>query len=502
MPAGRARPPSPWCCPPGASVRWRGTDGYFYLYLSGESCALQGAEGFRAGQAVARIIPPAEGEEPPWQVDLYGEDDTPEDGKKARSIPRRRAQFRATKVEMEAYAGGELSELKRPPPPFGLLQRSGFLPRRPPSSGNAAAAARPPRAPALADVQSSVRPPDRVMATSPAGDAGGLPPAATSRPAELAVDLPGVGVATSGPSQPGQSIPSGAGVTPGSILPEDATATGPSSPKRDPMLVPTQLQRNRPASADPGGSAPAPDDSPSTVPSVAQLPPGGTAQPPSIDLAPIEGGPAGVPGIGVPNLTPNPANQLPEIEALPGQPDSGTNEPPPVARPNQGPPAFQIPVTPGTQRVTRIGPRGGRPLDIRRIAVMPDRTEIFVCRGGVNIITNADKLGTVDIEADQAVIWRAPGSKDGEPIQGPNGEWIDDANKQPMEVYLEGNVIIRQDQRQYAGKGDQRTLRATRLLQLPQRSLPGVRRRSSTSSPRACWPPTSSGRRASSSSIP
>ena len=27
-----------------------------------------------------------------------------------------------------------------------------------------------------------------------------------------------------------------------------------------------------------------------------------------------------------------------------------------------------------------------------------------------------------------------------------------------MEVYLEGNVIVRQDQRKWAGKGDQRTL--------------------------------------------
>ncbi len=32
-----------------------------------------------------------------------------------------------------------------------------------------------------------------------------------------------------------------------------------------------------------------------------------------------------------------------------------------------------------------------------------------------------------------------------------------------MEVYLEGNVVVRQDQQKFAGKGDQRTVRAPRL---------------------------------------
>ena len=46
---------------------------------------------------------------------------------------------------------------------------------------------------------------------------------------------------------------------------------------------------------------------------------------------------------------------------------------------------------------------------------------------------------------------------------GPNGEtWVDDAN-QPMEVYLEGNVVVRQDQQKFAGKGDQKTIRRPRL---------------------------------------
>src|SRR5262249_20315182 len=35
--------------------------------------------------------------------------------------------------------------------------------------------------------------------------------------------------------------------------------------------------------------------------------------------------------------------------------------------------------------------------------------------------------------------------------------------KQPFEVYLEGNVVVRQDESKFAGKSDQRTLRAPRV---------------------------------------
>jgi hypothetical protein len=89
--------------------------------------------------------------------------------------------------------------------------------------------------------------------------------------------------------------------------------------------------------------------------------------------------------------------------------------------------------------------------------------EVYVCRGGINIVTRAEKFGIIDIEADEAVIWRGPDREKGKAARGPNGEYIEDANKQPMEVYLEGNVVLRQDQNKFAGRGDQRTLRAPRL---------------------------------------
>ena len=61
------------------------------------------------------------------------------------------------------------------------------------------------------------------------------------------------------------------------------------------------------------------------------------------------------------------------------------------------------------------------------------------------------------------MIWRGPEANKGEPSAGPNGETWVDSSSQPMEVYLEGNVVVRQDQQKFAGKGDQRTFRAPRL---------------------------------------
>ncbi len=438
--------------------RWVGTDGYDYVYLAGKSCSLQGADGLRSSYAVVRIVPLSQGEQPRYQIDVFAEDDVPDAGRKARAIPHQRARFQATKVEMEAYPPrGEITEFKTPPQPFGILQRSGFLATRKPTAPNGTVSTR--SSPSRPDSLSAVQSPVGNTATTQAGNASLVQAAAPSgRPAPV-LDSTANGIASPDASPTGTAGPTPIEMTSEAVRPDVAPATRPPDPKLDPMLVPTQLQRNRPPAVDSEpSSAPL-----SQAPSVAQLPPGGTAQPPSIDLAPIEGQPEGVPGVGVPNLTPKPAVQPPEIEALPGQGDRSVEEPPPNSPPVRGPLPNLAPITPGTQRVTSINTRGGRPLDIRRISVLPDGTEIFVCRGGVNIVTRADKLGIIDIEADQAVIWHGPSREKGEPIQGPNGEWIDDADKQPMEVYLEGNVIVRQDQRKWAGKGDQRTLRAPRV---------------------------------------
>ena len=183
-------------------------------------------------------------------------------------------------------------------------------------------------------------------------------------------------------------------------------------------------------------------------------------RPSSVDLPPIEG----LPGVQVPALPTNPSDQPPAVEPLPvpGRPEPGAagTEVTPPARPGVAP---FVPIMPGSQRVTFIQPRSGRELDIQQVMVTPDGYEVIVIRNGVNIVVQAPgQFGIIDVEADQAVIWRGPDPQEGETQIGPNGERIED-NRKPFEVYLEGNVIVRQDQRKFAGRADQRTLRAPKV---------------------------------------
>jgi hypothetical protein len=122
-----------------------------------------------------------------------------------------------------------------------------------------------------------------------------------------------------------------------------------------------------------------------------------------------------------------------------------------------------LPILPGTQRITDIRPRTGQTLDAD-IRTTPDGVEVWVIRNGVNLIVEyPGKFGVVDVEADRAVIWRGPDPKDSETQKDELGRDVEDGNRKPMEVYLEGNVIVRQDQRKWAGRADQRTLRAPRV---------------------------------------
>ena len=204
-------------------------------------------------------------------------------------------------------------------------------------------------------------------------------------------------------------------------------------------------------------------DAPGEAPPTAS-PPADGAELPSVDLPPIEG--AKEKEVEVPNLT-NPED-VPRSQPLPGPGDQPAA---PIRRadPGQGqkprttapPPSPTAPILPGSQRVTNIFPRSGRKPDVTFLPEQPDGTRVVIYRGGINMVTKTPQNGVVDIEAESAVVWRHPDPKKGEEVYGPNGELIENAN-QPMEVYLEGNVIFRQDENKVAGKADQRTFRAPR----------------------------------------
>jgi lipopolysaccharide export system protein LptA len=100
-----------------------------------------------------------------------------------------------------------------------------------------------------------------------------------------------------------------------------------------------------------------------------------------------------------------------------------------------------LPGVSGTVRRVRIFQRGAVPFSIESFQ-SPDTSppeQVVLLRGGINLLVDgAKKLGTVDLSADRAVIWTtAVGS----------GEFSTDmlqTEDSPYQVYLEGNIVIRQ----------------------------------------------------------
>lgn len=168
------------------------------------------------------------------------------------------------------------------------------------------------------------------------------------------------------------------------------------------------------------------------------------------------------------------------------------------------------PILPGTQRIINIYPSTSNP-NYRYQQLPPENgyTRVVI-RGGVNIVVNTgtaqrnkeeedkkeeekkaeakkkakgitdskdkDKkegdaakkkgesppaqYGTIDIVSDNAVIWYKLDPEKKSTVTAEGG--VKDDGGKPLEVYLEGNVVIRQDDRLIAGVPDQRTFRADR----------------------------------------
>lgn len=176
--------------------------------------------------------------------------------------------------------------------------------------------------------------------------------------------------------------------------------------------------------------------------------------------------PGGMPPRGpvFPDIDPAPNSSItPRIDSLPSdiqplpQPDDDKN---PVADINVG----DAPFNPNTFRVVRIYQRDGSPLaSYETLATTEQGVEVIVIKGGVNVVTEDKKNGLIDASADSVVIWRGTNPKFNPPRIGPNGERIED-REQRLEMYFEGNVVFRQDERKVQGTGDQKVARANRVF--------------------------------------
>ena len=243
------------------------------------------------------------------------------------------------------------------------------------------------------------------------------------------------------PGTPQPMPPASLNLQPTPPLPRPATGALPAAPQRTAHYGPPE---------DLTSSAAAPAGSSGTAT---------TTIPPPAQANQVPGQPTSLPGEG-------PQPPMPEAPAtgLPPRPDSsvppsgpmqvppGTPPVPPPSQPTPPPPGKPLRATPNFQVIPRQGVRG-----------IPGKTfkgangeTIYILTGGVILqVRNADKIGTIDMEADRVVIWtHSNGETLAETIQHPGGLSSND-----LEVYLSGHVIVRQAPL-VDPKGSERTISA------------------------------------------
>jgi hypothetical protein len=180
----------------------------------------------------------------------------------------------------------------------------------------------------------------------------------------------------------------------------------------------------------------APDDDPSPTGPAFAPPPGREMVPrptPFSDLDQMPGE-----ALNPDDLAPSP--ELPGVPVPPGE----------AAEPAQDP------ILPGTRRFITVGPRDSGPNFSIQSRPGADGMTVVVVRGGVNITAEQPGQGIVDLSADNAVIFSGTGLAGA----GGSGGRTSQAADAPLEVYLEGNVIFRQDLRTQSGDGDQKVVQA------------------------------------------
>ena len=361
-----------------------------------------------AREAVVRIVDESTATDKISRVEVYAEGQVRAAG--AENSPHAKARFvvRGAEVRLKCYQPGRPVEVKSPPWELQIIRRSGL---REPA---ATAAARPTRGATDRSGGPARSSMDLVSAPSP-GSRDIRPP-----PAEFVPVVATQAVVTNPQATPAVAAAPSARASSDDDSPgPDAAARRRSqaAPKRDTMVQRAAATENSAPVASSAGTSTRVDDPQVQQTSAQQVPPT-NAQPPTIDLPPIEGAP---PEVQVPNLTPKPDDVPRDLQPLPG-PDGSLTVPnlrdrrrtPRDGKPPPEPPV--VPIMPGSQRITRISTRSGRPLDSNKLPDTPDGVETWIVRGGINIVTRPPKSGTIDIEADEAVIWRGPDPKKGEPV--------------------------------------------------------------------------------------
>jgi hypothetical protein len=146
-------------------------------------------------------------------------------------------------------------------------------------------------------------------------------------------------------------------------------------------------------------------------------------------------------------------------------PDSGLPQPlPPGDDFLDGDEDVLAPIAPETRRTWSLTPRyGGRPLQFDSFPAADGSTAIVI-RGGVILVSEVAGLGRVDLAADHVVLWTRQSPDGDRPPPNPGGGPTTQDVNQPLEAYLEGDVVIRNDRLQQAGPTDQTIFKADRAF--------------------------------------
>ena len=390
----------------------------------------QGDVSLRSDRAVARIFRTGRADGPVFRVDLYVEGEVRDRGTPGKAYRELRTQLTTrAQVGLDSRVPGGRHALTKPPRALPLLVRAFPKVENKPTPQPQAAGNRP-KPPARPSPES---PTNRTQPRSgPIETSESRPPPRCSRSSRRSSTLPSPAPpAARGPSVP----PSEPGAAPGlDALPfgSDVASAPPSSPPKVDLEVRPAQALKPPGFPDDFSAQPVPDQVPEGgLPPMApnSVPLGPSAAPPVVDEPPTD------------------------LQPLPGVAPAIPRGPP-------GPPPAQV--LPGSQRRTTIYPRGLGEIELESMPVQPDGTQIIIIRNGVNIQTRSVEQGIVDIEADSIVIWRRSEGRQGPARLDYNNQFVDN-NTDPLEFYLEGHVVFRQDMLVQQGKSDQRTYQADRV---------------------------------------
>ena len=368
-----------------------------WFLLEGRSEVVQGDVSLNARDIVAHVVRSGRAAGPIHRVDLYAEGEVRDPAQPDATYPTIRTKLATT----QGLTTAPSVRLRKRPRGLPILTRA--FPRR--------------EGP---DPSDETNPPDEPAPAPEPADAPGavVPTASTQAPDQEPVPAPAEVAANAGPL-PLVPSPPGAQVDP-AVQPAQAVGSGPgfaddfsAPPLADPVQVPDPL--------------------PGEVP----------ALPPVVDPVPF--------GPGADPLLIDPPTTLLPL------PDGRPQTVAPIAGPPLAGEGGDIIALPGSQRIIEIQPRGQTDIEIGER--LSDGTQPITIRNGVNIITRTAEQGIIDLEADNIIIW-IKGKNDDAPVKVDFNNRIVTKSNQRIEFYLEGNVVLRQDEQRIQGKADQRTYTA------------------------------------------